>query len=102
MSAFQLSNIPYILLSLNNRGEIMDINEYGADMLEYTKEEMIGLNWFDHFIDEKEKDNIQQVTLHILNGQLKDCDNQSNYILTKSGNRLLINWKKYCNTRQKQ
>jgi signal transduction histidine kinase/PAS domain-containing protein len=93
MSAYQLSNIPYILLSLDTEWNIMDINDYGALLLEYEKKDIIGNNWVTNFIDDKDRENIMFVANNLVNGELSDCDTQTNNIISKSGKHLLISWK---------
>jgi PAS domain S-box-containing protein len=88
-----LVNIPQIAISLNPRAEIVFANEFLLNLTGWKKEEIIGKNWFDVFIPENIKEELQNIFDIIMTR--KDTLEYSTYendILTKSGERRNIAW----------
>ncbi|MEO9870608.1 sensor histidine kinase [Ekhidna sp.] len=78
-----------ILLALNMKGEVIDINKKGCEVLEYTEEELLGKNWFELSIEDK--DDLEEVFLGVLKGT-EDYRVYDNHVVTKSGHKKLIHW----------
>jgi len=81
-----------IILSLNNRGEITLINKKGCDILGWTERELIGKNWFDHFIPEKNREDIHDVFENLMAGAGKLVEYYINPVKTKDGKERIIAW----------
>lgn len=80
-----------IIVSLDKVGDIVLINEYGANLLEYTVEELVGENWFDLFIDEQNREAVYNVFLQTLvDNQL--VESYENSVITRSGEPRTILW----------
>lgn len=81
-----------IILALDKNRDVMMINQAGADLLGYSKEEMIGKNWIEHFLPESDRPTLHTVGEDILHK--KDVYSEyENPVLTKSGEERLIAWK---------
>jgi PAS domain S-box-containing protein len=81
-----------IILALDHEGLITLINDNGARILECDRNEMIGLNWFDHFIPADELIRIEKIFAGLISGQIKETEFVENQIITKKGNRRTIRW----------
>lgn len=68
------------------------VNREGAMVLGYPVAEIIGKNWFDHFIPQSERQEVRQVFLDILNGNLDQREYYENQIMTKGNQCKLIRW----------
>jgi PAS domain S-box-containing protein len=85
-------NMEDLITVLVNADEIIeDINAKGCELLEYSKDEVLGENWFDIFIPEINREE-QRVSFHqILKGTLRKGHAETQ-VLTKSGNVLVVAW----------
>jgi PAS domain S-box-containing protein len=81
-----------MLIAIDTEGKVTLINKKGCDVLGYKEEEVIGKNWFEHFIPERWKRRTQAVSESLMEGGQKEVGNFENPILTKSGEEKLIAW----------
>jgi len=80
-----------ITVLVNADETIEDINSKGCELLEYSKDEVLGKNWFDSFIPELNRE-AERVSFHqIIKGTLRKGHAETE-IVTKSGNELVIAW----------
>ncbi|MEA3450415.1 MAG: PAS domain S-box protein [Bacteroidota bacterium] len=79
------------IIGLNKNAEITIFNEYAENITGYSKEEVIGKNWFKIFIPDNEKNNIQMVFSDVLKKMPKASINE-NVIITKQKKELNISW----------
>jgi len=80
-----------IIVTLDIDGAITSFNKFGEDLTGYTKEEVVGKNWIKVFIPSTMKTEIQTV-FESLTTQLDAGKTYKNFILSKSGEKLLIKW----------
>ena len=81
-----------LIMALDIDNNVVMINQAGADILGYSKDEIIGKNWIDKFIPVSAQKNINAIADEII----KNIDNYNEYInpiLTKSGEEKTIVWK---------
>jgi PAS domain S-box-containing protein len=70
---------------------IIDINKKGCSILGYTKNEIIGKNWFENFLPKATVESMKRVFHDTLNGPLHHV-HYEHPILTKQGKELTFNW----------
>ncbi len=70
----------------------MLINRKGCEVLGWPESEIVGKNWFDHFIPESVRETIQTRFANMLAGELGDLEYFENPVLTRSGDEHLIAW----------
>jgi PAS domain-containing protein len=58
-----------ILLVLDTHGDICLINKRGSEILGYREEEIIGKNWFDHFLPANIRNEVFNVFQKLMSGQ---------------------------------
>ncbi|MBN2010019.1 PAS domain S-box protein [candidate division KSB1 bacterium] len=87
-----LDTIEVILVALNAAGDITLINRKGCSLLEYREDELIGNNWFQTCLPEKEKEAVRQVFNKIIAGNIKPVEYYENSVVTKSGSERIIAW----------
>ncbi|NOR87974.1 MAG: PAS domain S-box protein, partial [Bacteroidales bacterium] len=80
-----------MMLALNDKGEVIMINKKACDILEYTEEEIIGKNWFDHFLPKGRRTYTKGIFNKIFNGR-KLVQYSESLILTKNQNEKTIAW----------
>nr|NQU90171.1 PAS domain S-box protein [Bacteroidota bacterium] len=81
-----------MILSLNPQGEISMINQAGLDILEYSRAELIGKNWFDTCIPKDINEQIKMFFARIIMGEIESLDHYENNVVTKSGKLKMISW----------
>lgn len=81
-----------IILALNKEGIVTLINKKGCETLECDSSEIIGKNWFNHFIPISEKQELQNKFLKVMNGEIDGFENGENKIISKKGKERIILW----------
>ncbi|WP_281950292.1 PAS domain S-box protein [Nitrosophilus kaiyonis] len=85
------NSIKYIKVVLDENGNIVDFFS-NLDNTKYKKEEVIGKNWFDIFIDPINKEKIFKVFKEIISGNEKDYETYNNDIKCKDGTHKFIDF----------
>ena len=80
-----------IVLTLDSSAIIKTFNKYAEELTGYKKEEVIGKNWLDLFIPQRDKKTISKVFTETLKDmpEISQCEN---HIVLKSGLERLISW----------
>jgi two-component system CheB/CheR fusion protein len=81
-----------IVLMLDKNGNITTINEAGCKILGATKEEIIGLNWFKHFISKGETLDAQEVFHSFMDKEHTEIAHHVNNIIDAEQKEHLIAW----------
>ncbi|MGM0502490.1 MAG: PAS domain S-box protein [Bacillota bacterium] len=79
-----------IVLRLDSNKRIKEINCSGCRILGYSKEELIGKDWFDNFIKEEERERVEYIFDRLI--EKKELLDGENKIVTKSGVERNIFW----------
>ncbi len=88
---FSLNMEDLIVVLVKTNETIEDINPKGCELLEYSKEEVLGKNWFDIFVPEFNRES-QRLAFHqLINGTLRKAHSETE-VLTKSGKELIVAW----------
>ena len=89
-AVFDYSGVIYVELDLD--GIVTQVNKKACKILEYKESEIIGKNWFEHFLPEKIKNETLSFSKKLLSGKSQDIQYHENSILTKSGEERIISW----------
>ncbi|MBW2030245.1 MAG: PAS domain S-box protein [Deltaproteobacteria bacterium] len=87
-----VNNAPTIVVGLQERSRIALFNRFAEELTGYKAQEVIGKEWIEIFIPEELKETICQVWDNIVENKLVDHHSE-NEIITKSGERRLIEWR---------
>jgi len=68
------------------------INKKGCEILGRKESEIVGKNWFNAFVSEKEREKVRAAFLKLLSGEIEPVECFENAIVTKSGAERLIAW----------
>jgi PAS domain S-box-containing protein len=82
-----LENVQLLVVGLDNEGHIKYVNPYFLQVTGYQNSDILGKNWFTHFIAESERSAVQNA-FEIIEQNIR----YQNTILTKSGEQRKINW----------
>ncbi|HDR04343.1 MAG TPA: PAS domain S-box protein, partial [Candidatus Marinimicrobia bacterium] len=81
-----------MLLTLDTEQRISSINPKGCQILGYSREEIIGKNWFDNFLVSDEIEKVQSIYNRLFKEELESLDYFENLIRRKDGSTRLIAW----------
>jgi PAS domain S-box-containing protein len=81
-----------IMLALNEKGEVTLINRKGCEILEHEEAELLGENWFDHFLPASTVDYVKGVFARIMSGDLSQDQYVEGTVVSGSGKEKLIEW----------
>lgn len=82
-----------MLLGLDPDGYVTMINRRGCEILGYEENEILGKNWFDTFIPERNRQEMKLVADHVIAGNLQHHEYYENVIVTKNGVERIIAWR---------
>ena len=68
------------------------INQAGCRLLGYSEAEILGKNWFDHFLPEPVREYVRRVFVQFVAGTVEPAGCVENLILTRSGEERTIAW----------
>ena len=77
---------------IDTEGKVTLINEKGCDILGYQEEEIVGKNWFDNFLPERNREAVKEVFFKLIAGKIELVEYYENPILTKDGEERIIAW----------
>ncbi len=81
-----------MMLYLDRNQNVIQINKKGCEILEYTKDEIIGRNWFENFLPKKNIVKIKNLYEKFMSGGKGIIEYYEKSILTKNGNEKIIAW----------
>ncbi len=81
-----------IFVSLNQNGEVLLTNKKAEDVLGYTREELVGKNWFDTCIPKEVVPQVKDVFNKVITGEMDGVEHFDNDVVTKSGQLKTISW----------
>jgi PAS domain S-box-containing protein len=82
-----------ILLALGPDGTVTYINQKGADTLGYPVEQILGKDWFDHFLPAPMRGTVREVFLQITAGAANFPERFANPVVCRDGSERLIAWR---------
>ena len=77
-----------MLLVLDAQGQVQLINRKGSEMLGYAEADILGKNWFENFIPERIRTDIQEIFSRMMSGNVELVEHIENLVLTRSGERI--------------
>jgi diguanylate cyclase (GGDEF)-like protein/PAS domain S-box-containing protein len=82
-----------IIVVLDKKGRVVMINKRGRELLGYKNKEIIGKNWFEHFIPKKISKELKSNFKKYITGKYRFPEQFENEVLTSSGQERIISWK---------
>lgn len=81
-----------IIIAIDSNGKVTLINKKGCEVLGYQTGDVIGKDWFNNFIPQKEKNIVRNVFNQVMAGNLERGRYFENIVVSKSGEERLISW----------
>ncbi len=83
-----------ILVTLDSKGRVTLVNQMGCDVLGFRADEIIGKNWFDHFVPERMREIVRTEFDGLIAGRRTELPEMyENPVVTWSGKERLIAWR---------
>jgi len=83
-----------ILVTLDRQGCVTLVNQMGCDVLGRRADEILGKDWFDHFVPERLRGTVRPVFDDLIAGRLTELpERYENPIVTCTGEERLIDWR---------
>ncbi|OGR06070.1 MAG: hypothetical protein A2511_16510 [Deltaproteobacteria bacterium RIFOXYD12_FULL_50_9] len=79
-----------MMVALNSQGTITLINQFGASILEYDENELLGRNWFKTCVPAELSDEAERFFDNIMTGHFESFKIYENQIVTATGNKRLL------------
>jgi len=80
-----------IIKTLDREGRIMTFNRRASEMTGYSRDEVMGREWFDLFVPEPEREGARSAFREYLSGKYAD-NTHENHIICKNGQERLVQW----------
>lgn len=88
-----LDSAGVILTVIDSDQKVAMINKKGCRILGYMEQEVIGKNWFEHFIPERTRKSLKDTFKAFISGEIKDLpEGYEGIVLTRSGKERVIKW----------
>jgi PAS domain S-box-containing protein len=81
-----------IFVELDQNGNVKLVNQEGCKTLEYSKDEIVGKNWFDSFVPPEEALQSKDIFNAMMTGELEGVKFVKSKVISKSGKYKLIQW----------
>jgi PAS domain S-box-containing protein len=79
-----------ILVALDADGHITLINQKGREILEVNEDEALGQNWFESYLPETMKEEVLEVFIQLMKGDIKPVEYYENPVKASSGAEKII------------
>lgn len=87
-----LDIVNVMLIVLDSQGRVTLVNRRGCELLGGTTQDILGCDWFEHFIPTEQRSEVRAVFDSILRGDLLPVLHYDNYIVDRAGRRRLMRW----------
>ncbi|MCX6834526.1 MAG: PAS domain S-box protein, partial [candidate division Zixibacteria bacterium] len=81
-----------ILVAINSDQKVTMINRKGRETLGYREREVVGTNWFDRFVPERDRESTRAVFSKLMTGDLEPVEYFENAVVTNDGRERTIAW----------
>jgi PAS domain S-box-containing protein len=81
-----------MIVAIDVEQNVMMINKKGCEILGCEEHEIVGKNWFDHFIKPENIEDIKEIFNQIISGKIEPVEYYENPVLTKNGGKKFIAW----------
>ncbi len=81
-----------IIVVLDKEGNVSLVNKKGCNVIGMDEKDIIGKNWFEHFIPKEIVENVKGVFENVLSGEVEMAKHFENILITANNNERLIAW----------
>ncbi len=77
---------------IDREQHVVLMNKKGCEILGYAEDDIVGKNWFDHFIPDRMRHEVKAGFKDLISGTVTPLEFHENPVLTKDGHERLIAW----------
>ncbi len=81
-----------IVVAIDAQQKVTLINREGCEILGYSADEIVGRNWFDHFVPESIRGDLRPLFQQLIRGEVESGEYFENPVLCRDGQERLIAW----------
>jgi PAS domain S-box-containing protein len=81
-----------MIVALDRDQKVTLINQKGCSILGYPEKDIVGKNWFDHFIHSEDKEKVKEVFDKAMSGDIELVESFVNPVVTRDGSLRIISW----------
>jgi PAS domain S-box-containing protein len=87
-----LDIVGVVIVALDKEGTVTLINRKGCEILRCPQDQILGKNWFDHFLPQRVRSRVREVFQQIMQGSIADVEFFENPVLARDGQERIIQW----------
>lgn len=87
-----LDIVGVVIVALDREGKVTLINRKGCEILRASEDQILGKNWFDHFLPERFRSRVRDAFQTIVRGAIADVEFFENPVLAMDGQERIIQW----------
>jgi PAS domain S-box-containing protein len=87
-----LDLVGVIIVAIDADQRVTLINKKGAELLGYSQDEIIGMNWYATFIPERLREQVTAASRQLMRGEIAPVEYFENPVVTRAGEEHLIAW----------
>ncbi len=87
-----LDMIHVMVVAIDTRGIIQLVNEPACRLLGYSREELLGRDWFETCLPAAERPNVRKVFNEVISGKVALHERHENRVLCRDGTTRLLDW----------
>jgi PAS domain S-box-containing protein len=91
LAQFYFDQADAFMVAIRGDEVVVDINKNACEILGYSKEEVVGKNWFENFVPPKERANIRRLFHDMLSGPLHHVHYEHS-VVTKTDEKMVFNF----------
>lgn len=81
-----------MMLAVDREGNVTLVNRKTCEVLGWEEHEIVGADWFDNFLPQRDRDRVYGVFAQIMSGEVGPFEYYENPIVTSTGEERLIAW----------
>jgi PAS domain S-box-containing protein len=81
-----------IIVALDAKGKVTQINRKGCQVLGYGEDELIGQDWFSMAVPERNRNEVRNVFQLLMEREVRDVERTQNPIVTSDGEERIVAW----------
>jgi len=81
-----------MFVAIDTKYNVTMINKKGCDILGYDEHEIVGRNWFDHFIKAEDIESVKGAFDQMISGDIEPVEYYENVVLRNNGDERTIAW----------
>jgi diguanylate cyclase (GGDEF)-like protein/PAS domain S-box-containing protein len=87
-----LNIVGVMLIAVDAEGRVQLVNRKGCEMLGASEAEILGKDWFENFLPERLRNEVKEMFIQPLQGNIAPVEYMENAILTRGGEERVVAW----------